>query len=106
MRPQVLIPGFSSTHLSSGTFNHLSLIQTDAPPLNSHQGTGYGHVALLVAEAASILAVTVGNVNIVELGTQDVVGGDDHILFSEHMRLDESMLLHTLINLRRRSHTH
>ena len=91
---------FSTTYLRSWTFNHLSLVQTDAPPLHRHQRTGNGHVALLVAEAAPILAVAVGNVHVVELRAQHVVGGDDHILLSENVWLDEAVFLHTLINLR------
>lgn len=62
-----MIPGISSNHLCSRTFNHLSLVQTDAPPLHSHQGAGNSHVALLVAESAPVLAVTVRNVDVVEL---------------------------------------
>lgn len=61
------IPGLSASHLGSGTFNHLSLVQTDAPPLHGHQGAGNGHVALLVAESAPVFAVTVRNVDVVEL---------------------------------------
>lgn len=99
IKPQMPISAFPSAHLCSGTFNHLSLVQTDAPPLHRHQRTGYGHVALLLTEAASVLAVAVGDVDVVELRPQHVVGGDDHIVLSEHMWLDESMLLHALIHL-------
>lgn len=85
--------------LRSGTLHHLGLVQTDAPPLHSHQGARYSHVALLVAEAPAILAVAVGNVDVVELRPQNIIGGDDHVLLGQHVGLDEAVLLHALVNL-------
>lgn len=85
--------------LGSGTLHHLGLVQTDAPPLHGHQGARDGHVALLVAEAPAVLAVAVRDVDVVELRPQDVVGGDDHVLLGQHVRLDEAVLLHTLVDL-------
>lgn len=90
-------PGMS--YLCSSAFNHLCFIEADPPPLHCYQGAGDGHVALLVPEAAPVLAVAVGNVHVVELGAQDVVGGDDHLLLCQHVGLQKAVLLHTLIHL-------
>lgn len=90
-------PGTS--YLCSSAFNHLCLIEADPPPLHCHQGAGDGHVALLVPEAAPVLAVAVGNVHVVELGAQHVVRGDHHLLLGQHVWLQKAVLLHTLIHL-------
>lgn len=90
-------PGMS--YLCSRALNHLCLIEADPPPLHCHQGAGDGHVALLVPEAAPVLAVAVGNVYIVELSAQHVVRGDHHLLLGQHVRLQKAVLLHALIHL-------
>lgn len=87
------------SYLCSGAFNHLCFIKADPPPLHCYQGAGDGHVALLVPEAAPVLAVAVGNIYVVQFGAQDIVGGDNHLLLCQHVRLQKAMLLHTLIHL-------
>lgn len=87
------------SYLCSGAFNHLCLIEADPPPLHCHQGAGDGHVALLVPEAAPVLAVAVGDVHVVQLGAQDIVGGDNHLLLCQHVRLQKAVLLHALVHL-------
>jgi hypothetical protein len=80
---------------SRGAVDHLGLVETNTPPLNTGQWRGNRRVALSITEPSSIRSIAVGKVNIVKLLGQNLISGDHNIKLGKCFGLVVSFKVNT-----------